>query len=275
MTATDEQVDRCTAAIAANGYRVLADAIPSDTVAALKDALVRLETERGHGFARTRFEGTHTVRIYNLLALDEAFWAVPLHPRVLAIAERVLDPELLLSSLSAITLAPGQEAQPIHEDTQRIPLPRPRAPIALNAVWALSDFTEANGATRIVPGSHRFDAAPKYGGDYDTVAAEMKAGSILLFDSALWHGGGANHTAQRRWAIACYYCVGWMRQQENQQLGVPREAVARMPRRLQELCGYSVWQGQYGHIANHDPIELLGGAPGQPMIWEDRPRPRR
>ncbi len=99
---------------------------------------------------------------------------VPLHPLALAVAERVLDPELLLSSLSAITLAPGQDAQPLHEDTQRIPLPRPRAPIALNAIWALSDFTEANGATRIVPGSHRFDAPPRYGAAHPTVAAEMK-----------------------------------------------------------------------------------------------------
>ncbi len=272
MTAPDADADAHANAIREHGFTVLHDAIPAPLRHALREALEQLETDAGAGFAKTRFEGTRTVRIYNLLARGEAFWPVPLHPRVLAVAERVLDPELLLSSLSAITLAPGQDAQPLHEDTQRIPLPRPRAPIALNAMWALSDFTEANGATRIVPGSHRFDAPPRYGAEHPTVAAEMPAGSILLFDSALWHAGGANRTEARRWAIACYYCVGWMRQQENQLLGVPGELARRMPRRLQQLCGWSVWQGQYGHVDNHDPIEFLGGERERPMIWDDAPR---
>jgi len=274
-TIPEAELDGHVARLREHGFTVLRDAIAPEVRESLRDALERLEAEQGLGFARTRFEGTRTVRIYNLLAHGEAFWPVPLHPTVLAIAERALDPELLLSSLSAITLAPGQAAQPLHEDTQRIPLARPRAPIALNAIWALSDFTEANGATRIVPGSHRFDAPPRYGAEHPTVAAEMPAGSILLFDSALWHGGGANTTDARRWAIACYYCVGWMRQQENQQLGLRVEEVRRMPRRLQQLCGWSVWQGQYGHVDNHDPIEFLGGERAQPMIWEDAPRPRR
>jgi ectoine hydroxylase-related dioxygenase (phytanoyl-CoA dioxygenase family) len=271
---SEAAVDAHAAALREHGFTVLRDAIPKSSREALRDALARLEADQGLGFATTRFEGLRTVRIYNLLARGEAFWPVPLHPLVLAVAERVLDPELLLSSLSAITLAPGQGAQPLHEDTQRIPLARPRAPIALNAIWALSDFTEANGATRIVPGSHRFDAPPRYGAEHPTVAAEMPAGSILLFDSALWHAGGANVTDARRWAIACYYCVGWMRQQENQQLGIPAEQARRMPRRLQQLCGWSVWQGQYGHVDNRDPIEFLGGERGQPMIWEDAPRRR-
>lgn len=272
---TDAGLDEHVARLHAQGYTVLRDAIPPDVRVGLREALGRLESELGLGFAKTRFEGTRTVRIYNLLARGEVFWPIPLHPAVLAIVERVLDPEPLLSSLSAITLAPGQAAQPLHEDTQRIPLPRPRAPIALNAIWALSDFTEANGATRIVPGSHRFDAPPRYGSDHPTIAAEMPAGSILLFDSALWHAGGANTTDDRRWAIACYYCVGWMRQQENQLLGLPTGDARRMPRRLQQLCGWSVWQGQYGHVDNRDPIEFLGGERGQPMIWEDPPRTRR
>ena len=62
----------------------------------------------------------------------------------------------------------------------------------------------------------------------------------------------------RRFAFSCAYCWGWMRQQENLQLGIPQETAKRFPRRLQELCGYSVYKGQFGHIDNHDPIELLG-----------------
>jgi hypothetical protein len=270
-----ETVARHVAELASAGYTVLRDAIAPALRERLRDSLQRLEATEGLGFARTRFEGLRTVRIYNLLARGEVFWEVPLHPLALAVAERALDPELQLSSLSAITLAPGEQTQPLHEDTQRIPLPRPRAPLAINAIWALSDFTEANGATRIVPGSHRLDAPPRYGAACPTTAAEMPAGSILMFDSALWHGGGANTTDERRWAIACYYGAGWLRAQENQQLGIPLEAVRRMPRRLQQLCGWSVWQGQYGHVDNRDPIEFLGGERGQPMIWEDVPGAQR
>ena len=90
----------------------------------------------------------------------------------------------------------------------------------------------------------------------------------MLFDSALWHGGGANTSDGRRFAFSCAYCWGWMRQQENLQLGIPRETAQRFPRRLQELCGYSVHKGQFGHINNHDPIELLGRERGKRMVWE-------
>lgn len=258
------------AALHEQGYSVIEHAIAPALIDELRTALDTVERTQGLGYAGSRFEGYRTVRIYNLLAHDPAFWQVPLHAHVLPIAERFLDPELLLSSLSAITLGPGQEGQPLHEDTQQIPLPRPRPALALNAMWALSDFTEANGATRIIPGSHRYDGPPPFGATLPTVAAEMPAGSVMLFDSQLWHAGGTNTTDQRRYAISCYYCVGWMRQQENQLLGIPQDLAARMPRRLQEMLGYGVWRGQYGHIANRDPIELLGRAREGRMIWDDQ-----
>ena len=256
------------ARIREQGYTVLERAIAPDTVETIRDALLRIERDKGLGYAKTRFEGLNTVRINNLLAHDEVFWQVPLQPDVLEIAQALLDRELLLSSLCSLTLGPGQTAQPMHEDTQQIPLPRPHPPLSINAVWALSDFTEDNGATRIVPGSHRLDHAPEYGSHYDSIAVPVPAGSVIVFDSALWHAGGANTTGERRWALSCYYGAGWMRQQENLQLGLPRELVARFPRRLQELCGYSVYRGQWGHIDNHDPIELLGRERARPMVWE-------
>lgn len=256
------------ARIRAQGFTVLERAVAPDAVDAIRDALARLEREQGYGYAKTRFEGLNTVRINNLLAHGEVFWQVPLQPDVLAIAEALLDRELLLSSLCSLTLGPGQTAQPMHEDTQQIPLPRPHPPLSINAIWTLSDFTEANGATRIVPGSHLFDHAPAYGREYDSVPVVVPAGSIVVFDSALWHAGGANTSTERRWALSCYYCAGWVRQQENLQLGIPREIAARFPRRLQELCGYSVYRGQWGHIDNRDPIELLGRERTRPMVWE-------
>ncbi|SLN60280.1 phytanoyl-CoA dioxygenase family protein [Oceanibacterium hippocampi] len=250
------------------GFTVVPDVVPAELIAGLRAAIDRLEAEEGQGYARTRFEGLKTLRIYNLLAHDAIFARIPVHPPTLSIAEGVLDSGLQLSSLSAIVLGPGQEAQPIHADSQLIPLPRPHPPLAVNCMWALTDFTEANGATRVVPGSHRLDHAPDYFSSHDSLAAEMPAGSAMFFDSALWHGGGGNRTAERRYGIACYYCAGWVRQQENQQLGVPAGKMRGFPRRLQELCGYSVYQGLYGHVDNRDPIEMLGCAPGSRMIWE-------
>ena len=163
----------------------------------MKQALERIEREHDLGYAKTSFEGFKTVRINNLLTYDDMFWEVPLHENVLPVVERVLDRECLLSSFCSLVLGPGQEAQPIHEDTQLIPLPRPHIPITMNAIWALSDFRDDNGATRIVPGSHKFDSSPEYGKDYDAVTATMPAGSVMLFDSALWHGGGANTSRMR------------------------------------------------------------------------------
>ncbi len=259
---------------ARDGYVVLERIAPSPLVARLKEALIRIEAEHGKGYAQTSFEGFKTVRINNLLTYDEVFWEVPLFEPVLALAEAILDRELLLSSLCSLTLGPGQAAQPLHEDTQQIPLPRPRAPISVNALWALSDFTEANGATGVVPGSHKYDHPPVYGADVETVCATMPAGSVLLFDSALWHRGGANTTAHRRFAISCYYCAGWMRQQENLQLGIPREIAVRFPQRLQELCGYGIYKGQYGHIDNTDPITLLGRERGRQTVWQATDRKR-
>ena len=251
-----------------DGYTVIERAAEQTLVDGLKHAIERIEREHGLDTAKTSFEGFKTLRVNNLLTYDDIFWEVPLHANVLPIVERVLDKECLLSSFCSLVLGPGEAAQPIHEDTQLIPLPRPHIPITLNAIWAVSHFTPDNGATRIIPGSHKLDHSPDYGKAYDAVTATMPAGSVMLFDSALWHGGGANTSNARRFAFSCAYCWGWMRQQENLQLGIPHDTARRFPRRLQELCGYSVYKGQFGHIDNHDPIELLGRERGKRMVWE-------
>lgn len=250
------------------GFTVVENAIESALLGRLRSALDLYIDGSGHRYSATPFEGTKTIRIYNLLAIDQAFQAIPVHHNTLPIAEQVLDEELQLSSLSAIILGPDQEAQPIHCDTQQIPLPRPHPTIALNCMWAITDFTQANGATRIVPGSHKRDSHPPYGEHVESIPAEMPAGSVMLFDSTLWHGGGRNTTDERRYGISNYYCAGWMRQQENQQLGIPRNMLTGFPRRLLELCGFSVYKGQYGHIENHDPIEYLGHPRKGRMIWD-------
>lgn len=261
-------VDEHLARIAEQGFTVVPDVLDPDAAAALVDRLEQLEHTLDARPADNSFEGRSTVRIYNLLAHGAEFAAVPVHPDVLPIVEGVLDPGCLISSLSSIAIGPGETAQPIHADDQVMPLPRPHVATVCNTMWALTDFTEANGATRLVPGSHRWDHAPEYGRSYDTVPAEMPAGSVLIWHGSLWHGGGANRTGGRRYGIAMNYCAGWIRQQENQQLGLPLELVAGFEPRLQELCGFGTYQHLIGHIDKQTPAQRLLGRPGRASLFD-------
>jgi ectoine hydroxylase-related dioxygenase (phytanoyl-CoA dioxygenase family) len=254
--------------IAGDGYTIVPDAIEPELLERLGAELERLERELEVAPADNTFEGRSTVRIYNLLAHGPLFERIPLHANVLPIVEQVLDRGCLVSSLSSIAICPGEQAQPIHADDQLIPLDKPHAPTVCNTMWALTDFTEANGATRVIPGSHLADHSPDFGREYGSVAAEMPAGSVLIWHGSLWHGGGANRTDRRRVGIAMNYCAGFIRQQENQQLGLPLAMVRRFPKRLQELCGFSVYNGLIGHIDKHSPSELLLKGDGGSMVWD-------
>jgi ectoine hydroxylase-related dioxygenase (phytanoyl-CoA dioxygenase family) len=257
------------AAIDRDGYTILERAIQPELLEALAADLLRLEELYCVVPADNSFEGSSTVRIYNLLALGKLYEAIPVHPEVLPVVEAVLDPGCLISSLSSISIDPGESAQPIHADDQLIPLTKPHEPTVCNTMWALTDFTEANGATRVIPGSHLRDHSPDYGKPYDSVPAEMPKGSVLVWHGSLWHGGGANATDERRVGVAMNYCAGFIRQQENQQLGIPREIAAGFPKRLRELCGYGIYNGLIGHIDKRNPAEMLGDAPEpDPMVWD-------
>jgi ectoine hydroxylase-related dioxygenase (phytanoyl-CoA dioxygenase family) len=248
------------------GFTIVENAFDASLADALNSALERLERELDVKPAMNGFEGHKTVRIYNLLAYGDPFTRVPVDESVLPIVEGVLDPGCLISSLSSIAIDPGETAQPIHSDDQVIPLDKPHRSIVCNSMWALTDFTDANGATRLVPGSHK-KPSPEYGGKYETVPAEMKKGSALIWDGSLWHGGGANRTDKRRTGIAMNYCAGFIRQQENQQLGLSPELVKSFPPRLQELVGYGVYQGLIGHIDKKSPAQLLNGGGEFESIW--------
>jgi ectoine hydroxylase-related dioxygenase (phytanoyl-CoA dioxygenase family) len=263
------EVDTHVARIEEDGYTIVEGAIDLDLVDTLDDYLRRLERDLQIVPAHNSFEGFHTVRIYNLLAQGPDFEQIPVLPSVLPICERVLDPGLLVSSLSSIAIGPGESAQGIHADDQLVPLAKPHEAIICNTMWALTDFTEANGATRVVPGSHKADRSPDLSRSYDTVAAEMPKGSVLVWHGSLWHGGGANTTSERRVGIAMNYCAGFVRQQENQQLGLPREVVRQFSPRLQELVGYGLYHGLIGHIDKAVPSTLLLGAEEQAnLVWD-------
>lgn len=241
-----------------DGYTIVENAITAAEADALRADLERLERERSIQPAGNSFEGSNTVRVYNLLVHGELYQRIPLHPAVLPLIERTLDPGCLVSSLSGISILPGEVAQPIHADDQLIPIPKPHVPLVVNSMWAITDFTAENGATRIIPGSHKRDASPIYGKDYpEAIPAVMSKGSVMVYHGAMWHGGGANNSQDRRVGIAMNYCAGYIRQQENQQLGIPKEIVKTFPERLRELVGYSIYNRIIGHIDHGHPSRVL------------------
>ena len=256
------------ARIEEDGYTILEGAIAPDLLDALTATLDRLEEELHARPAGNVFEGSATVRIYNLLARDRVFEQVPVHSEVLPVIEAVIGRGCLVSSLSSIAIDGGEVAQPLHVDDAMIPLPRPHVPVICNSMWALTDFTEANGATRLVPGSHHRDHQPDFGSEHPTIPAEMERGSVLIWPGSVWHGGGANTTGERRVGLAMNYCAGWVRQQENQQLGVPPEVARRFAPALRELCGFGVFRGLIGHIDKHNPADVVLGPSPEPTPSE-------
>ena len=263
-----EALEGHVARIREQGYTIVEEAIEPDLRRAIAEDLDRLERELAIGEGKNPFEGYRTVRIYNLLVHGPTFQRVPVHEHLLPIVERVLDPGCLISSLSSIAIGPDEKPQPLHADDQLIPLPKPHVPIVCNSIWAITDFTAANGATRVVPGSHRADRSPNPFEDDDAIPVEMPAGSVVVYDGSLWHGGGRNTTAERRVGLAMNYCAGWIRQQENQQLGIPREVVRDFSPRLRELVGYGVYNHLLGHIDKKSPLGLLDEEADVRMVWD-------
>lgn len=249
-----------------DGYTILERIIEPALLDALSEDLLRIEREENILPAGNPFEGARTVRIYNLLARGELYEQIPVHASVLPVVERVLDRGCLVSSLSSIAIDPGETAQPIHADDQIIPIPKPHVALVCNTMWAVTDFTAANGATRVIAGSHREPRSPVPFEDLASTPAEMPRGSVLVWHGSLWHGGGANTSTTRRLGIAMNYCAGYIRQQENQQLGIPLDVVRGFSPRLRKLCGFGIYKGLIGHIDKCSPVDLLDGTGPRPVV---------
>ncbi|MCH2171340.1 phytanoyl-CoA dioxygenase family protein [Myxococcota bacterium] len=242
------------------GYTIVRDAIEPPLVDALVQQIRNVEKEMGAKPKGNPAEGYATLRTYNLLARGEVFQTMPVHENVLPIVERVLDTGCLLSGMTAIDIGPGEVCQPIHPDDIVMNVERPHVPLMCTSMWALTDFSDANGGTRAVPGSHRYDHAPDFQAEIETIPIEMPAGSVMIFDASLWHGGGSNRTEDEwRLGVNVQYCAGFIRPQQNQYLGVPREITQTFSDRLLELCGYSLYKGIMGHIDTKSPAMVLGG----------------
>jgi ectoine hydroxylase-related dioxygenase (phytanoyl-CoA dioxygenase family) len=247
-----EQIDE-------QGYTILENVIEPDLVAEFRDEIHRVEHERVTVPKGNTVEGFKTLRTYNLLAKSQAFQKMPVHDAVLPLVERVLEPDCLLSGMTSMDLGPGEVPQPLHPDDFVINVGRPHPPLVCTTIWALTDFTEENGATRLVPGSHKRDHIPDYSRTYESIAAVMPAGSVLVFDGSLWHGSGENRSNDSwRMGINVQYCAGFIRTQQNHYVGIPREIAKTFSDRLLELCGYALYKGITGHVDGESPAATLG-----------------
>jgi ectoine hydroxylase-related dioxygenase (phytanoyl-CoA dioxygenase family) len=210
-------------------------------------------------FDQNRFNGYKTLRLNSILALSRTSAELVGHSRVLEVADAILLPHCVnyrIGSLTAIEIHPGEEDQPLHTDDVIYPIRIPGVEWQLSAMWSLHDFDENNGATRVVPGSHQQKVTIPHIDERKTVLALMPKGSVLFYLGSTLHGGGANHSTAPRSGLINTYALGWLRQEENQYLNVPRKIAEQYPERIQRLMGY----------CSHG---LLGGYQNPDGSWAD------
>ncbi len=207
------------------------------------------------------FSGFQTKRTGALIARSPLCRDLVTHPLVLAAARELLTDatSFQLHLTQVIAIGPGAKAQQIHRDQWAFDFfTFPKGyDVQCNTIWAMSDFTEQNGATRIVPGSNRLADKLQFKLE-DTEPAEMSKGSVLIYTGSVYHGGGANQSEETRYAVNITYNRSWLRQEENQYLSVPREIARELPKDLLRLMGYSLGAYALGYIDDlRDPIAAV------------------
>jgi ectoine hydroxylase-related dioxygenase (phytanoyl-CoA dioxygenase family) len=240
-------------ALQRDGYAVVPDAFDPDVIARARREICALLDATPYG--RDDFEGHRTRRVYALFAKTRALDALALDPLVLSVLDAVLG-RYQFSSPAAIEVGPGEHAQVLHADDAIYPVPRPHPEMVATVMCPLDDFTEANGATRIVPGSHKWDE-PFAPPGTPSIAAEMRAGAGLFYVGSVLHGGGANTTDAPRLGVVLHFCASWLRPGENHVLAVPPGQAAGLPPRLQELLGYNVHPPFIGYVDGRHPRKTL------------------
>jgi len=212
------------------------------------------------------FSGRNTKRTGALIARSPSSHALIQHPTILAVTGKLLDraQTYQLHLTQVISIGPDSPGQSIHRDQWAFDFFEFPSDyhVQCNTIWALTDFTEENGATRLMPGSQ--DLPNDHGHTVDeTVPAEMTKGSCLLYTGKVYHGGGANRSDETRMGLNITYDVGWLRQEENQYLSVPHDVAVTLPDDLLRLMGYRIGAYALGYIDDvRDPIEALRGPSG-------------
>jgi ectoine hydroxylase-related dioxygenase (phytanoyl-CoA dioxygenase family) len=207
------------------------------------------------------FSGRRTRRTGGLIARSPKSRELVMHPVVLGATAKMLGhaTSFQLHLTQIISIGPGEPAQTIHRDQWAFDFfPFPRGyEVQCNTIWAMTDFTAENGATRVIPGSNHFDDKLRFT-EADTEPAEMSKGSVLFYTGSIYHGGGANRSKEIRTGINITYNVSWLRQEENQYLSVPLEIARTLPVDLLRLMGYRLGAYALGYVDDtRDPIEVV------------------
>ena len=264
VDATIAPNDLC-ALLERDGAVIVENALATDQLTALNGELdeVVYATKPGvrnpdHEFF-IEFYGKSTIRIDGLPAKSKTFIDILLSPLIAAVADHFLlenCKDYLLNTAQVIQIGPHETAQKLHRDEGSwIYCPNPKPHFEIEAMFALSDFTLENGATCVVPGSHRWPRQRKAKPN-EIVQAKMRAGAAVYYLGRTLHGGGANTTANDRRGMFLGFVVGWLRTEENTFLSVPIEHVYDLPSRAQELLGYKSHTG-IGVVDVGNPMALL------------------
>lgn len=261
----DAPTDSIVAAIRRDGAAIVENFISDEIADRVKQDL-RAPFDTIGRSTESDFNGYKTLRVNSVLDISRASAEIVGHERMLAILDPLLLPHCFayrIGSCTAIEIHPGETDQRLHRDDSIYPIRMPGIEWQVSVMWSLDDFTLENGATRLVPGSHRW-VSPRMPNDEDEVIqAPMPKGSALFYLGSVWHGGGANQSNRPRAGVINTYSLGWLRQEVNQYLTIPRHVAASYPERIQKLIGYTGHGhslGWYARDKGRVPMDDFPGA---------------
>ncbi len=240
-------------ALQSDGGVIVAEQVNHDVVDRVAAELRPHFDDQGRSFTND-FNGYNTLRLGGILALSRTSAELIGHCRVMEVADAILKPHCenyRIGSCTAIEILPGEVDQVLHRDEDFYPIRIPNVEFQIGVMWALEDFTLENGATRIVSGSHDLREISSVGED-DVEQAVMARGSVLFYLGSTIHGGGANRSSSPRTGLINTYSLGWLRQEENQYLTIPREVADSYPEPIRRLMGYQSC-GEYLGVYPDDP----------------------
>jgi ectoine hydroxylase-related dioxygenase (phytanoyl-CoA dioxygenase family) len=208
------------------------------------------------------FWGYKTKRVSSLIAKSKTYGEeLATNPQILAVMDQLLLPHCAryhLHVTQAVAIGPGEGHQIVHRDDGLMPFRHPGPQSLCNTMWALTDFTEENGATNVILGSHEWDDDTFPDENSETTHAVMPKGSCMIYLGSAYHGGGKNVTTDEyRVGMITGYSLGWLRQEENQYLAVPPAVAKDLREDVQHLIGYHLHDFFLGWVEGHDPHVVL------------------
>jgi len=223
-----------------DGFLPLPGILGAGQLQAIRRRLAELSAAEGQQAGAEVHQEDGTDRLADLVNKDPVFDVCFTHPTILAAMAHVLG-DFTLSSLNARAALPGHGQQRLHADWGVAVTPGNYR--VCNSIWLIDDFTQANGPTRVVPGSHRSAQLPRevmadpFGPHPGEVKVLGEAGTVVIFNSHLWHGGTRNATDRPRRALHSYFCRRGLKQQLDQRAYARPETLARLSPAARYILG--------------------------------------